>query len=72
MEENIVLDKKMCKACGTVKYLIDFYKCKRSKTYGVTSNCKKCVNLWNTSYEKRKKEKLNNKDDIKKDEINNV
>lgn len=65
MDNNIVLDKKMCKACGTVKYLTDFYKSKRAKTYGVTSNCKKCVNLWNTSYEKRKKEKLNKNDVIK-------
>ena len=48
---------KKCTKCGEVKLAKFFYKNKKSK-YGLTSQCKNCINTYVSSYKDKNKDRL--------------
>lgn len=42
-----ILNEKLCRKCDTVKPLDQFYNCKGNNKFGVTSQCKLCVDQRN-------------------------
>ena len=52
------METKICKKCKEEKEICEFYNSRKSKD-GKRSRCKKCLNLQNTLYVKKNKDRVN-------------
>jgi len=52
------METKICSKCKEEKYVCEFYNNRKSKN-GKRSRCKKCLNLENTLYVKKNKDRVN-------------
>ncbi len=55
-EQQIIITGKYCYHCDTFKAFKEFYKCKGYNKYGITSQCKRCINIINLRYRHKHRE----------------